>query len=46
MLDWTINEAMTFIMSGGAAAPPQLNYSKSAGARVSEVLAKPNAAIK
>ena len=30
MLDWTINEAMTFIMSGGAAAPPKLNYSKSA----------------
>lgn len=32
MLDWTINEAMTFIMSGGAAAPPKLNYSR--GARV------------
>ena len=31
-LDWTINEAMTFIMSGGAAAPPNLNYSKSASA--------------
>jgi uncharacterized membrane protein len=30
MLDWTINEAMTFIMSGGAAAPANLNYSKSA----------------
>jgi uncharacterized membrane protein len=30
MLDWTINEAMTFIMSGGAAAPGKLNYSKSA----------------
>jgi uncharacterized membrane protein len=30
MLDWTINEAMTFIMSGGAAAPAKLNYSKSA----------------
>ena len=29
MLDWTINEAMTFIMSGGAAAPPKLNYSRS-----------------
>jgi uncharacterized membrane protein len=28
MLDWTINEAMTFIMSGGAAAPSKLNYSK------------------
>jgi uncharacterized membrane protein len=26
MLDWTINEAMTFIISGGAAAPPKLNY--------------------
>ena len=32
MMDWTINEAMTFIMSGGAAAPPKLNYSKSARA--------------
>jgi uncharacterized membrane protein len=31
-MDWTINEAMTFIMSGGAAAPPKLNYSKSARA--------------
>ena len=30
MLDWTINEAMTFVMSGGAAAPPKLNYSRSA----------------
>jgi uncharacterized membrane protein len=29
MLDWTLNEAMTFIMSGGAAAPPKLNYSRS-----------------
>ena len=29
MLDWTINEAMTFIMSGGAAAPAKLNYSRS-----------------
>lgn len=28
MLDWSINEAMTFIMSGGAAAPPKLSYSK------------------
>ena len=27
MLDWTINEAMTFIMSGGAAAPSKLHYS-------------------
>ncbi len=35
MLDWTINEAMTFIMSGGAAAPSKLNYSKSAAAPVS-----------
>jgi uncharacterized membrane protein len=26
MLDWTINEAMTFIMSGGAAAPSKLRY--------------------
>jgi uncharacterized membrane protein len=32
MLDWTINEAMTFVMSGGAAAPPKLNYSRSARA--------------
>ena len=32
MLDWTINEAMTFIMSGGAAAPPKLNYSGKARA--------------
>jgi uncharacterized membrane protein len=30
MLDWTINEAMTFVMSGGAAAPQKLNYSRSA----------------
>ncbi len=29
MLDWTINEAMTFIISGGAAAPSNLNFSKS-----------------
>jgi uncharacterized membrane protein len=36
MLDWTINEAMTFIMSGGAAAPPKLNYSKSTRVSVSE----------
>jgi len=35
MLDWTINEAMTFIMSGGAAAPSKLNYSKSAASPVS-----------
>jgi uncharacterized membrane protein len=34
MLDWTINEAMTFIMSGGAAAPPKLNYSKNAPAKL------------
>ena len=32
MLDWTINEAMTFIMSGGASAPAKLNYSR--GVRV------------
>jgi uncharacterized membrane protein len=32
MLDWTINEAMTFIMSGGAAAPPKLNYSRGSRA--------------
>jgi uncharacterized membrane protein len=42
MLDWTINEAMTFIMSGGAAAPPKLNYSKSARASVGEDRTKPN----
>ncbi len=36
MLDWTINEAMTFIMSGGAAAPPKLNYTKSAQARAAQ----------
>jgi uncharacterized membrane protein len=36
MLDWTINEAMTFIMSGGAAAPPKLNYTKSAGRKSSK----------
>ncbi len=30
MLDWTINEAMTFLMSGGAAAPSKLHYSKGA----------------
>jgi uncharacterized membrane protein len=35
VLDWTINEAMTFIMSGGAAAPPKLNYSK--GVRVQQL---------
>lgn len=34
MLDWTINEAMTFIMSGGAAAPPKLNYSRGVRASV------------
>jgi uncharacterized membrane protein len=37
MLDWTINEAMTFIMSGGAAAPPKLNYSMSARMAASEL---------
>jgi uncharacterized membrane protein len=42
MLDWTINEAMTFIMSGGAAAPPKLNYSKSARVSVGKDRAKPN----
>jgi uncharacterized membrane protein len=35
MLDWTINEAMTFIMSGGASAPSNLNYSKSVRAEMS-----------
>ena len=32
MLDWSLNEAMTFIMSGGAAAPSKLNYSRGARA--------------
>jgi uncharacterized membrane protein len=32
MLDWTINQAMTFIMSGGAAAPSKLNYHKGSKA--------------
>lgn len=27
---WTMDEAMTFIMSGGAVAPPQMNYDQSA----------------
>ena len=27
--DWTIDEAMTFIISGGAIAPKRINYSKS-----------------
>ncbi len=27
---WTVDEAMTFIMSGGAIAPPKMNYEKSA----------------
>jgi uncharacterized membrane protein len=27
---WTMDEAMTFIISGGAVAPPQMNYDKSA----------------
>src|SRR5712671_801221 len=44
MLDWTINEAMTFIMSGGAAAPSKLNYSKSARVSVGEDRAKPSMA--
>ncbi|MFZ2087269.1 MAG: DUF502 domain-containing protein, partial [Desulfobaccales bacterium] len=29
---WTMDEAMTFIISGGAVAPPQMNYDKSANA--------------
>ena len=44
MLDWTINEAMTFIMSGGASAPPKLNYSKSARVSGGEDRTKPTAA--
>jgi uncharacterized membrane protein len=27
---WTMDEAMTFIISGGAVAPPTMNYDKSA----------------
>ena len=27
--DWTIDEAMTFVISGGAVAPDKINYSKS-----------------
>jgi uncharacterized membrane protein len=40
MLDWTINEAMTFIMSGGAAAPPKINYLKSAPSLAEAIKAK------
>ncbi|MDI6853959.1 MAG: DUF502 domain-containing protein [Deltaproteobacteria bacterium] len=29
--DWTMDEAMTFIISGGAVAPPKMNYYKRAG---------------
>ena len=29
--NWTVDEAMTFIISGGAVAPPRMNYEKSAG---------------
>jgi uncharacterized membrane protein len=29
--DWSMDEAMTFIMSGGAVAPPTMNYYRSAG---------------
>jgi uncharacterized membrane protein len=42
MLDWTINEAMTFVMSGGAAAPPKLNYSRSARVPSSRTGAMPS----
>lgn len=28
--DWTMDEAMTFIISGGAVAPPTMNFDKSA----------------
>jgi uncharacterized membrane protein len=28
--NWTVEEAMTFIVSGGAVAPPTMNYEKSA----------------
>jgi uncharacterized membrane protein len=30
--DWTMDEAMTFIISGGAVAPPTMNFDKSATA--------------
>ncbi len=43
MLDWTINEAMTFIMSGGAAAPPKLHYSRGASASTSTPNTRPRA---
>ena len=29
MTDWTVDEAMTFIVSGGAAAPERINYDRS-----------------
>jgi uncharacterized membrane protein len=29
--DWTLDQAMTFIISGGAVAPEQIHYSQSAG---------------
>ena len=29
--DWTMDDAMTFIVSGGAVAPESMNYDKSAG---------------
>ena len=29
--DWTMDEAMTFILSGGAVAPEKINYTKSPG---------------
>jgi uncharacterized membrane protein len=37
MLDWTINEAMTFIMSGGAPPPPKHKYTKNAGRKKSKI---------
>jgi uncharacterized membrane protein len=33
MTNWTVDEAMTFIMSGGAVAPSQMNYDQSAKAK-------------
>jgi uncharacterized membrane protein len=30
LTNWSLDEAMTFIMSGGAVAPDKINYSKSA----------------
>ena len=34
--DWTIDEAMTFVISGGAVAPDNINYSKSVEAKTGD----------